>query len=230
MEVDGSVVYEEEISPVDPATQSILDTLPVDPHPVVKNGCPPNPAMVIGEAMKMDFEPRALCTHGWIEVLDDACDQCEGNDMFHKVDGKWEQAASCLYDRLSRDTCVFDGTELTQTVMCVIWPNDRVLAAIHKTGCIASRDDVTAAIEESCERWTNWEEHMKWSFVPMGNCVFGWSIREFQRKLVNLGYATNTDGFFGAMSARSVLNFQRSKGLLLTASFDEPTRLAVLAE
>ncbi len=107
--------------------------------------------------------------------------------------------------------------------MCALWSNDRILAALPVTGCSASKEDINRVVNSKCEYW--WDPSGFW--LPEGNCIYGWKVKYFQERLSSLGYETNTDGYFGVMSARAVLRYQNDHDLKLTASLDDKTYEAV---
>lgn len=219
--VDNNVLHEELFGPLDHETNDLVRSFSDDPHPHDGVGCENVSDSTINKIVGWDEDSVWWdCSHGWLTAMSTKCEECEGVSVYHHVNGTWEYATTCHNYRLS-DFCGESGPP--QKVMCVLWSNDRILAALPMTGCNASKEDINRVVNSKCENW--WDPSGFW--LPEGNCVYGWKVKYFQEKLLKLGYETNTDGYFGVMSARAVLRYQKDHNLKLTASLDDKTYEAV---
>lgn len=216
VEVDGSVVHDEDLLPLDDRSRQLISSFPADPHPADQTECSGITDGNIGDITGWDEGSVSWrCSHGWLTAIADDCGECEGVSVFRRVSGTWEYATTCHNYNLS-DFCRESGPP--QEVMCVLWSNDRVLGALSRTGCDASELDITDAVTKTCGYWSEWDPE---GSIPFGNCVYGWRVKTFQERLSALGYVTGTDGYFGAQSALATLRYQKDNGLKLTASLDE---------
>jgi hypothetical protein len=224
VEVDGSVVHDDKLPPLDERAKLLISSFPADPHPVDETGCVDITDERVRDLMEWSetFAWGGMCSHGWLTVIADDCGECEGVAFFHRISGQWKYATTCHNYQLS-DWCRESGPPLD--VMCALWSNDRVLGALPQTGCDASRQDIADAVSTTCDYWYEWDPNAS---IPYGNCVYGWRVKTYQERLSALGYVTATDGYFGAESALATLWYQRDNGMKLTASLHETVYEAVL--
>jgi hypothetical protein len=220
-EVDNNVVHEELFGPLDQETTDLVRSFPDDPHPHDDTGCEDVSDSTINRIVGWNEESIFWdCSHGWLTAISDNCGECEGVSVYRRSNGTWKHSTTCHNYHLS-DFCRESGPP--QKIMCVLWSNDRILAALSVTGCNASKEDINRVVNSQCEYW--WDPSRFW--LPEGNCIYGWKVKHFQEMLVKLGYETNTDGYFGVNSARAVLRYQKDHNLKLTASLDDKTYEAV---
>ena len=228
--VDEQVVHEETIPTLDESANGIIESIDEEPHPKNPAGCSGVSDATINSITEWNIPSTWWqCSQGWLLAMSNDCGECEGVTVFHRSGGTWAYAdVSCHNYHLSAKVCGPDAGGPPQSVMCAIWENDRVLAALPVSGCNARRSDIVDAVTKKCDYWTEWDPSPEW--VPFGNCQYGWPVKQFQTRLANRGYATNTDGFFGPTSALATLGYQHDAGLKLTASLDAPTVASVLAD
>jgi hypothetical protein len=217
--VDNNVVHKERFDPLDQETAEVVRSIPDNPHPHDTTGCEDVSDSTINKIV--GWEEVSIwfdCSHGWLEAMSENCGECEGVSIYRRINGTWEHVTTCHNYNLSAFSCGESGPP--QEIMCVLWSNDRILGALTRTGCSASREDIRSVTNTPCEYWSEWDRS---AALPWGNCVYGWEVRSFQQRLFELGYNTNTDGYFGVMSARAVLRYQNDHNMKLTASLDDRT-------
>ena len=228
-ESNGRVVHDEVIAPLDSDSRALVATVPADPHPKDTSACAGIDDSTIDSITGWGVSSTWwTCSHGWLLAMPEECGECEGVSVFRRSGSGWTDAGiSCHNYNLSSTVCGEDQGGPPQDVMCAIWDNDSILAALSVSGCRARRADIHDALTKPCGDWYEWDPAAP---LPFGNCVYGWRVKEYQTRLANHGYKTTTDGYFGATSALATLRYQDDNGLELTASLDGPTVESVLAD
>ncbi len=182
----------------------------------------------IGEAI------FARCSGDWatgqaVAYVEGGCADCDGVTLFHRVAGRWTENGGCLY----RSVIIAGSkgcTEMWQVppeVLCEVWLNSE-LGALWETGCPPWLDSLERAQTEPCTYYGELDPTDDDWGPAFGTCRKGLLVQQVQRRLVELGYTVDVDGFFGPQSARAIAHFQRAQGLTVSAVIDPPSIAALV--
>lgn len=103
------------------------------------------------------------------------------------------------------------------SIQCRLWPANSSFTFIAETGCDINDDVIKAATSGDCTHWSNNP------ILPLVKCDSGNGVTAAQKALRKAGFGSQTDGFMGPATVKSVVEFQKSKKLKVTAMVDLPT-------
>lgn len=84
-------------------------------------------------------------------------------------------------------------------------------AVLWETGCAPWLDSLERAQTEPCTYYGELDPTEDDWVLAFGTCKKGSLVQQVQRRLVELGYTIDVDGFFGPQSARAIAHFQQAQ-------------------
>ena len=173
-----------------------------------------------------------LCTATWATGNTDKdtwnCPDagCRQVNLFHKTD-TWVKTVVCdttvplTYWKGScfkPDMSAVTAADIPPaSIQCRIWPANASFTFIAETGCDINEDVIAAATSGECTHWSNNP------ILPLVKCDSGDGVTAAQKALKKAGFGSQTDGFMGPATVKSVVAYQKAKNLKVSAMVDLPT-------
>ena len=180
-----------------------------------------------GTKMRMN-----LCTTTWATGNTDKdtwnCPDagCRQVSLYHLTD-KWTKTAICDTQvplTYWKGSCFKDDmTPVAATdippasIQCKVWAANASFTFIDETGCDINDDVINAAVTGACEHWSNNP------ILPLVKCDSGDGVTAAQKALRKAGFGSQTDGFMGPDTVKSVVAYQKAKKLKVSAMIDLTT-------